>query len=234
MRNSFLVEFDLLEYLKSLDLQKKLREIKEENREFDDFLFVLQHNPVFTIGRKGTREDIIVSDKILEKENIDVVEVKRGGEVTYHGPGQLIGYLHLNLSRLGISVDQFVWNMEETLIELLKEYNIDGWRMEGYPGVWINHQGRKWKLAAIGARASKMITSHGLALNVNTNMDHFRMIVPCGITEYDPISMKQVLGKTLDIKEIYKIFEEKFEKIFKMSLNQIEEEELEEMIKNNA
>lgn len=234
MRKSFLVEFDLLEYLKSLDLQKRLREIKEENREFDDFLFVLQHNPVFTIGRKGSREDIIVSDKILEKENIDVVEVKRGGEVTYHGPGQLVGYLHLNLSRLGISVDQFVWNMEETLIELLKEYNIDGWRMEGYPGVWINHQGRRWKLAAIGARASKMITSHGLALNVNTNMDHFRMIVPCGITEYDPISMKQVLGKTLDIKEIYKIFEEKFEKIFKMSLNQIEEEELEEMIKNNA
>jgi lipoyl(octanoyl) transferase len=234
MKSCFLVEFDLLEYLKSLDLQKKLREIKEENREFDDFLFVLQHNPVFTIGRKGSREDIIVSDEILKKENIEVVEVKRGGEVTYHGPGQLVGYILLNLSRIGISVDQFVWNMEEVLIELLKEFNIQGWRMEGYPGVWVDYQGRKWKLAAIGARASKMITSHGLALNVNTNMDHFRMIIPCGITEYDPISMKQLLGKTLDIKEIYKIFEEKFEKIFSISLNQIKEEELKEMIKSNA
>lgn len=234
MRKCFLVEFELLEYLKSLDLQRELRKIKEENREFDDFLFVLQHNPVFTIGKKGSREDIIVSDKILEKENIDVVEVKRGGEVTYHGPGQLVGYFHLNLTRAGISVDQFIWNMEEVLIELLKEFNIEGWRMEGYPGVWINYQGRKWKLAAIGARASKMITSHGLALNVNTNMDHFRMIIPCGITEYDPISMKQILGKTLDIKKIYKIFEEKVENIFKMSLNQITEKELEEMINHNA
>ena len=234
MRKCFLVEFELLDYLKSLNLQKRLREMKEENREFDDFLFVLQHNPVFTIGKKGSREDIIVSDKILEKESIDVIEVKRGGEVTYHGPGQLVGYFLLNLSRAGISVNQFVWNMEEVLIELLKEYNIEGWRMEGYPGVWINHQGRKWKLAAIGARASKMITSHGLALNVNTNMDHFRLIIPCGITEYDPTSMQQVLGKTLDIKEIYKIFEEKFEKIFNMKLNKIKETELKEMMRNNA
>jgi lipoyl(octanoyl) transferase len=234
MRKCFLVEFNLLEYLKSLNMQKKLREIKESNRDFDDFLFVLQHNPVFTIGRKGSREDIIVSDEILEKENIDVIEVKRGGEVTYHGPGQMVGYFHLNLTRAGISVDQFVWNMEEVLIEVLKEFKIEGWRMEGYPGVWVNHQGRKWKLAAIGARASKMITSHGLALNVNTNMDHFRMIIPCGITEYDPISMEQILGRSLDIKEIYRIFEEKFENVFNMRLNQIKEEKLEEMIKNNA
>jgi lipoyl(octanoyl) transferase len=234
MRKCFLVEFDLLEYVKSLEMQKNLRMKKEEDREFDDFLLVLQHNPVFTIGKKGSREDIIVSDEILKKENIDVVEVKRGGEVTYHGPGQMVGYILLNLTRAGVSVDQFVWNMEEVLIELLKEFNIEGWRMEGYPGVWVNYQGRKWKLAAIGARASKMITSHGLALNVNTNMDHFRMIVPCGITEYDPISMKQLLGKTIDIKEIYKIFEKKYEKIFNMSLDKITEKELEEMIKNNA
>ncbi len=130
-----------------------------------------------------------------------------------------------------MSVDQFVWSMEEVLIQLLDNYGIKGWRLEGYPGVWINHQARKWKIASIGARASKMISSHGLALNVNTDMDHFQMIVPCGITKFSPISMKQVLEKTLSITEIYNKFEQSFEKIFKMKLVKIASDKLEEMIK---
>ncbi len=231
MRNCFLVEYESLEYRKSLDLQKQLRERKESNRDFDDFLLVLQHNHVFTIGKKGSKEDILAPENLLKEEGIDVVNVKRGGEVTYHGPGQLVGYLHLNLSRANLSVDQFVWNMEEVLIQLLDNYGIKGWRLEGYPGVWINYQARKWKIASIGARASKMISSHGLALNVNTDMDHFQMIVPCGITKFSPISMKQVLEKTLSITEIYKKFEQSFEKIFKMKLVKIASDKLEEMIK---
>lgn len=231
MRNCFLVEYESLEYRKSLDLQKQLRERKESNRDFDDFLLVLQHNHVFTIGRKGSKEDILAPENLLKEEGIDVVNVKRGGEVTYHGPGQLVSYLHLNLSRANLSVDQFVWNMEEVLIQLLDNYGIKGWRLEGYPGVWINHQARKWKIASIGARASKMISSHGLALNVNTDMEHFQMIVPCGITKFSPISMKQVLEKTLSITEIYNKFEQSFEKIFKMKLVKIASDKLEEMIK---
>ena len=233
MRKCYLVEYDLLEYRYSLDLQQRIRTIKENDSDYANFLLVLQHNPVFTIGKKGSREDILVTDEILKEEGIDVVDVRRGGEVTYHGPGQLVGYFHLNLTRLSLSVDQFVWNMEETLIELLKGYKIEGWREEGYPGVWVNFQGRKWKLAAVGARASKMITSHGLALNVNTIMDHFRLIVPCGITEFEPISMKQLLGKSLDIKKIYKKFEKAFERIFNLELEKITENQLEEMIKKN-
>lgn len=231
MRKCYLVEYELLEYRNSLDLQKRIRELKENSRDFDDFLLVLQHNPVFTIGKKGSREDILVPEELLKEEGIDVIDVKRGGEVTYHGPGQLVGYFHLNLSRAGISVDDFVWKMEETLIELLKEYEINGWRREGYPGVWIEFHEKPWKLAAIGARASKMITSHGLALNVNTNMDHFKLIVPCGITEYEPISMERVLGKKLDIMDVYKKFEKAFERIFEMKLEKITITQLEEMIK---
>ena len=233
MRKCYLVEYDFLEYRYSLDLQQRIRTIKENDSDYANFLLVLQHNPVFTIGKKGSREDILVTDTILKEEGIDVVDVKRGGEVTYHGPGQLVVYFHLNLTGLSLSVDQFVWNMEETLIELLKGYKIEGWRKEGYPGVWVNFQGRKWKLAAVGARASKMITSHGLALNVNTIMNHFRLIVPCGITEFEPISMKQLLGKSLDIKKIYKKFEKAFERIFNLELEKITENQLEEMIKKN-
>ncbi|MFW9851718.1 MAG: lipoyl(octanoyl) transferase LipB [Candidatus Thorarchaeota archaeon] len=234
MQRCYLVEYESLEYRKSLELQNRIRELKENDRDFDNFLLVLQHNPIFTIGKKGTRDDIIAPTDLLQKEGIDVLEVKRGGEVTYHGPGQLVVYFHLNLTRAGISVDKFVWKMEETLIELLKLYGIEGWRMVGYPGVWVNYQKRKWKIAAIGARASKMITSHGLALNVNTNMDHFKLIIPCGITEYEPISMKQILGKTIDIKRVYERFERIYEKVFKMSLERISSKELEKRIGENA
>jgi len=234
MRKCYLVEYDLLEYRKSLELQKKVREIKENNRDYDDFLLILQHNPVFTIGKRGSREDILAPEEVLEKEGIDVLEVKRGGEVTYHGPGQLVGYFLLNLTRLGTSVDKFVWKMEEILVKLLKKYEIEGWRMEGYPGVWVDYQRRKWKMAAIGARASKKITSHGLALNVNTDMNHFRLIVSCGITEYNPISMEQFLGNALEITEIYENFEKIFEEIFEMKLEKISINEFEEMVEKNA
>ncbi|MCK4973585.1 MAG: hypothetical protein KAS52_09705, partial [Candidatus Heimdallarchaeota archaeon] len=113
-----MVEYESLEYRKSLELQRQLRVKKESNRDFDDFLLVLQHNPVFTIGKKGSKDDILAPENLLKEEGIDVVNVKRGGEVTYHGPGQLVGYIHLNLSRANLSVDQFVWNMEEVLIQL--------------------------------------------------------------------------------------------------------------------
>ena len=145
-----------------------------------------------------------------------------------------MGYILLNLTRAKTSVDQFIWKMEEILIMLLKIYEIEGWRKEGYPGVWTDYQKRKWKIAAIGARVSKMITSHGLALNVNTDMDHFRMIVPCGITEYEPISMKQVLNKSLVMKDVYENFENTFEEVFDMKLEKISINKFEEMIKENA
>ena len=234
MRECYLVEFDLLEYRKSLELQQKIRQIKENNRNFSNFLLLLQHNPVFTIGKKGSRKDILVSEEFLNKKGIDVIEVKRGGEVTYHGPGQVVIYFHLNLASANISVDDFVWKMEELVIKVLKEYNIEGWRMEGYPGVWINFQNKKWKIAAIGARASKLITSHGLALNVNTKMNHFQLIVPCGIRDYGPISMETVLGRTIDIKDVFKKSETAFEQIFRMKLKKITEKQMEEMIKEYA
>ncbi len=234
MRKCYLVEYDYLEYRKSLELQQAVRSFKEENRDYDNFLLVLQHNPVFTIGKRGSRDDILATEDILKNEGIDVIEVRRGGEVTYHGPGQLVGYFLLNLAKLNISVDKFVGNMEEILIQLLKGYGLEGWRKEGYPGVWLNYQGRPWKIAAVGARVSKLITSHGLALNVNTNMDHFRLIVPCGITEYEPISMEKILGKKLDIKEVYSKFEQLFESIFEIKLEEITDQEFEKRIKKDA
>ena len=233
MVNCYLVEYNYLDYRKALDLQNRVRTIKENDRTYDDFLMILQHNPVFTLGKQGTRDEIIVPDEILIKEGIDVVSVKRGGKVTYHGPGQLVAYFLLDLVKRKISVPDFVWRMEQTIIDTLAYYGIAGDRREGYPGVWVKNRGIMTKVAAVGARASKQITSHGLALNVNTNMDHFQMIIPCGISEFQPISMKQILEKELDMKDIYHQYAKVFAKVFEAELVPLKEEEFEMRLEND-
>ncbi|MHA1399536.1 MAG: lipoyl(octanoyl) transferase LipB [Candidatus Heimdallarchaeaceae archaeon] len=231
MSNCYLVKYDSIDYEKALKIQQKIREIKEKDREYDNFVMVLQHDPpVFTIGRKGSRDEIIVSDKILKNEGIKIVPVQRGGRVTYHGPGQLVAYFLLDLIQLGIPIPIFVSNMEQTVITTIRNYGIDGFRRDGYPGVWVKTNNTIAKIAAIGARASKKITSHGLALNVNTNMNHFQMIIPCGITDYEPISMEQILGKKVNMHDVYKTFEESFEISFGIKLSSITKKEFEKRI----
>ncbi len=234
MDTCYFVEYDYLDYKKALMLQSQIRVIKETNREYDDFLMVLQHNPVFTLGKRGKREDIIVSDEILEKEGIEVIITDRGGKVTYHGPGQIVGYFLLDLIRAKLSIPDFVWGMEQTVIETIKHEMIIGFRREGFPGIWVKNNGIPAKIAAVGAKASKKITSHGLALNVNTNMNHFQMIIPCGIKEFTPMSMEQLIGKRLDMKEIYHFFEKAFETVFERKLIQLKSEKFEERIRENA
>ncbi|MHA1303587.1 MAG: lipoyl(octanoyl) transferase LipB [Candidatus Heimdallarchaeaceae archaeon] len=231
MSNCYLVKYDSIDYEKALKIQQKIREIKEKDREYDNFVMVLQHDPpVFTIGRKGSRDEIIVSDKILKNEGIKIVPVQRGGRVTYHGPGQLVAYFLLDLIQLGIPIPIFVSNMEQTVITTIRNYGIDGFRRDGYPGVWVKTNNTIAKIAAIGARASKKITSHGLALNVNTNMNHFQMIIPCGITDYEPISIEQILGKKVNMHDVYKTFEESFEISFGIKLSSITKKEFEKRI----
>ncbi len=217
MAKCYLVEYDLIDYKKALKIQNKIRELKEKDRTYDNFILVLQHNPVITIGKHGDRSEIVASDEILQQEGIEVVNIRRGGKVTYHGPGQLVAYFLLDLVQLHISIPDFVHKMEQTVIDTIKEYGVNGFRKGDYPGVWINHRGKDAKIAAVGARASKHITSHGLALNINTNMNHFALIVPCGITEYETISLEKVIGKKVDMHRIYKRFEQAIVDSFNVS-----------------
>jgi len=154
-----------------------------------DALYLLEHDPVLTLGRSAHRENIVASTGDLSGLGIRVFECGRGGDVTYHGPGQLVGYPILNLAPDRKDVWKYVRGLEEALILALAEYGIQANRFERLTGVWVGQE----KIAAIGVRVSRWVTSHGFALNVTTNLDHFRTIVPCGIRSYGVTSMARFL-----------------------------------------
>ena len=231
MRDCYVVQYDMLEYRTALEIQQQIRNKKERDRNYPNFLMLLQHNNVFTIGKHGNVEHILVPEQTLRELGVDVVEIRRGGDVTYHGPGQLVAYFLLDLQTLNIGIKDFVWKMEETVIKILKRYNIQGKRIKEYPGVWVEHKGELKKIAAVGARASKHITTHGLALNVQPNMEFFDMIIACGIKDYLPVSMKEILKTTISMETVYEQFILDYAQVFDINIKKISSEEFIEMIK---
>ncbi len=145
---------------------------------------------------------IIASDEELAREGVVVHETGRGGDVTYHGPGQLVGYPILDLRPDRCDVHQYVRDLEEVLIQALKDFGITGTRVQGLSGVWVGEAGKERKIAAIGVRISRWITSHGFALNVATDLRHFRLIVPCGIADRGVTSIEQELGRRVPMAEV--------------------------------
>ncbi len=166
----------LIDYQKAWDLQKKL--VGERfKKEINDTLLLVEHPPLFTIGRGGSRENILVPDEYLEKKGVSVYEVDRGGDITYHGPGQIIGYPILDLNEHRRDVHLMLRNLEEVIIRFLSDYGVESFRISEYTGVWVG----KEKIAAIGIGVRRWVTFHGFCLNINPDMDYFSMINPCGI-----------------------------------------------------
>lgn len=179
-----------------------------------DALFLLEHDPVVTLGRNAHRENIVAGPEELEKEGIRVFECGRGGDVTYHGPGQLVGYPIVNLAPDRKDVGKYVRNLEEALLRTLTEYGIEGRRFQGMTGVWVGNE----KIAAIGVRVSRWVTSHGFALNLTTNLDHFRTIVPCGIRNYGVTSMARLMDTPPSLEDAGRKFALHFAHIFDREL----------------
>ena len=178
--------------------------------EGDEHLLLLEHPHVFTLGRGANSANILARADQLESLSIEVHETGRGGDVTYHGPGQLVGYPIINLKPDRCDVHRYVRDIEEVLIRSLAEFGITGERIAGLTGVWVGTD----KVAAIGVRIARWITSHGFALNVNTDLDYFQMIVPCGITDKGVTSMSRLLGRRLDMKEVARIVARCFAEVF--------------------
>lgn len=191
----------LVPYEPTWDRQKELvKKVDEGN--IPDQLLLLEHKDTITLGRRSDTENLLFSHEGYRQQGIDVVEIDRGGDVTYHGPGQLVGYPLFFLADMGPR--QYIRDLEDVLIATLQHWGIKGERKEAYTGVWVGNQ----KIAAIGVKFNRArvkkgnITSHGFALNVNTDLRYFQMIVPCGIQEYGVTSMEQVLGKRVEMAEV--------------------------------
>jgi lipoyl(octanoyl) transferase len=189
-----IIKLGIVDYIPAYQLQERL--VKEHMQDGgSDSLLLLQHNPVITIGRSGDKNNILVSESALAAAGISMCEIDRGGDVTYHGPGQLTGYPIINLRHFRKDVHWYLRQLEEMVIKILAEYNIVGERMEGYTGVWVGNE----KVAAIGVAIRRWITYHGFALNVHPDMSHFQLITPCGITDKGVTSLEKLLGHRVDM-----------------------------------
>ena len=197
LRKLNIVNLGIVDYREAHQLQKRLLQEHIEGRG-SDTLLLLQHYPVITIGRSGSRSNILLTESALAAAGIEVCEIERGGDVTYHGPGQLTGYPIINLQHFRKDVHWYLRQLEEVIIRVLTGYGITGERVEGYTGVWVGNE----KIAAIGISVRRWITYHGFALNVCPDMSHFGMIRPCGITDKGVTSLERLLGYRVDIDEV--------------------------------
>lgn len=177
-----------------------------------DVLLFCEHPPVFTLGRGGNRTNLLVPPEVLERQAIPVYEVNRGGDITYHGPGQVVAYPILDLEAHSRDIHLYLRNLEETIILALAAYGINARRFPGYTGVWVGDR----KIAAIGVATKRWISMHGFALNVAPDMSYFAMITPCGIKDYGVTSMREVLGRDrdVDLGEIKRRLVVAFERVF--------------------
>lgn len=195
----YIVRLGLMDYGKALEIQEKLLEKRQQNL-VGDVLLLVEHPPVLTVGRSGKYSNIITGMEELKSLGITVYDVNRGGDVTYHGPGQVVGYPVMGLDKYGRDVKEYVWRIEEVFIRLLKEeFNITAHREEKkYTGVWVDDE----KITAIGIAVKRWVTMHGFAFNVNTNLEHFKWINPCGITDKGVTSLQKILRRPLDFNRL--------------------------------
>ena len=166
--------------------------------QIEDTLLLLEHTPVITLGRNASKEHVLSSPEVLASEGIEVVEANRGGDVTFHGPGQLVGYPILDLSRIRKDVVWYVRTLEEALIRTAADFGLPAGRKQGLTGVWVGEA----KVAAIGVHISRWVTCHGFALNLETDLEFFRHIVPCGIGNYPVTCFRQLLGRPVDRSQV--------------------------------
>jgi len=201
-----------------MKLQQKLAEMRQRD-EIDDQLLLLEHPPVITLGRGGDVANLLASPDILRRERVRFFETTRGGDITSHGPGQIVGYPILHLGEGNRDVRRYVSKLEEVLIRTVAEYGITAERVEGKRGIWVGND----KIAAIGVRIAKWVTSHGWALNVNTNLEHFRLITPCGLHGTGVTSIAREAGRPIDSREVRQKLARNFAEVFEREMVELDE-----------
>jgi lipoyl(octanoyl) transferase len=190
-------DLGLIDYAEAWDLQKKILE-KRKSKLDSDVFFMLEHPNTYTLGKVAKKENLVGSQDYLEQNRISVFEIDRGGDITYHGPGQIVGYPIINLNEWHKDTHKYLRALEEVIILTCKEYGLIAGRNPKYTGVWIDDE----KIAAIGVKVSNWITMHGFAFNVNTDLSFFNGIIPCGITDKAVTSLSKKLNAQMELNEV--------------------------------
>ncbi len=215
-KNSVTYQYiDKISYKDALSIQNGAYEEIKLSKRPGGYLFLLEHHPVITNGRFGNDENFVLPVSHIEKLGIEVHKSDRGGDLTYHGPGQLVAYPILDLRAFNLGVKDYISSLEQVLINLLSDYAINSTRREGYPGVWTDSE----KIASIGVSVKNGVTMHGVALNVSTDLDSFSLIVPCGISDVRVTSMERVLGAQVPMRDVASSFIKHFEAVFNARVN---------------
>lgn len=198
------------------DVFNRLIQAKVENREEESVLFFAEHDPVLTLGKSGKETNLLVSEERLKALGVSFYHVTRGGDITYHGPGQITGYPVFDLDKWNLGLKDYIYKMEDVIIRFLALYNIKGEKMNEATGVWLdpNDPKRARKICAIGVKSSRFVTMHGFALNINTDLNYFHLINPCGFVDKGVTSLAKELGEPQDFEkaklQLLALFRESF------------------------
>jgi lipoyl(octanoyl) transferase len=234
----FFRDLGMMPYLEAWDYQENLlrqnvdiktryrpAQQKQKQNTTTNYLLFVEHPPVYTLGKTGHEENILIADDELQERGILFVKTNRGGDITFHGPEQIVGYPILDLEKFGTDIGKYLRNLEEIIIRTLAEYGIPGERSSGETGVWIEPgiTGNERKIAAFGVRCSRWITMHGFAFNINTDLQYFDGIIPCGIKNKQVTSLARELGRPVDLGEVKQKLKYHFEEVFEAALFAMEE-----------
>ncbi len=204
-------DWGLIDYKIAWDKQQEIFntvvETKDDEKENSQRVIFCEHPHVYTLGKHGNNNNLLINDEFLKKIEASYYQIDRGGDITYHGPGQIVGYPILDLERCGLSLKNYVYYLEQSIIDTLNEFQISSSRLEGATGVWLDahEHGKTRKICAIGVKASKFVTMHGFAFNINTDLKYFDFINPCGFVDKGVTSLKNELNKMIDIEYVKQI-----------------------------
>ena len=220
MQQVFFEDLGLIDYKKAWDYQEeqfeKVMQHKIAAKGDLHYLLFCEHPHVYTLGKSGASNNLLISDEMLKRINATYYHINRGGDITYHGPGQIVVYPIFNLDAFGITLKEYIHKLEEVIIRFLESYSIKATRLDGATGVWLDVgvAGRERKICAIGVRASRFVTMHGLAFNINTDLNYFSYINPCGFIDKGVTSLEKEIGKSIDMNNVKESLKLLFENEF--------------------
>lgn len=225
MQQILFSDLGILDYQESWTYQEKLfdtliaekKDIEKSN--FAGHLLFVEHPHVFTLGKSGKESNLLINESFMRSKGASFYQINRGGDITYHGPGQIVGYPILDLDKIGIGIREYIFRIEESVIRTLKHFGIESSRSEGASGVWLDiDKAEIRKICAIGVRASRSVTMHGFAFNINTDLNFYSYINPCGFVDRGVTSLSKELNQTIDIENVKQILKQEFLEVFGLEI----------------